>query len=503
MDHFSLNQYGEPSKFISFIVISHGEDLPEQVTPPHLNGKLHKLMLSGISGNITNGSEVLDALFYNAARIQAHDRSISHVEKLYRVRDEVFRYPYIHNEIGIQQSVQKKFVAESVANGRYQRVVESAGWIPQPSIVKYNRRYSFNANPWNPSELHTETDEYIGFGIWAVDASITIANKIGLRPGIHSDVVSLMPLLQLVQTSARSSPSPHAPDMSASNTTLFDLVHILQESFGKDTYVSVIDLGCRYYNWDAKKPRAHLTHAVLKMSHSGVDSLVTPCLPGLASCAHSFLDWGLGSDEVPSPPVGHDTVPIIKDYVQPRNTKQVKEVVYWERNGSVKCLGDSTRHVFESDVKYDIAGRLYGLGDTLLAGGRQLRIFYILERAKCFFCHETVNGAEHTVYLTPVVIASKIIGFELTDNLSDKLQFKERVSVKQFNVKTFTDQVHQQSAETPPPFLPPYGYITSRMGSFRIGGRRTRQRTRVRITKHKKYKRRHAKNRKKTRRSNK
>ncbi len=511
MDFYSIDDRGFPCNFISFIIIAHGEDLREQPTPQDLQGKLHKLMLGGISGNVTDGSVVLDALFYNAARIQAHDRSISHVEKLYRVRDEVFRYPYIGYEIEKQHAGQKKFVADSMAKGMYQRVVDSAGWIPKPSTVEYNRRYSFNANPWSDDSTiksHKDVMESREFGIWAVDASIGIANQIGLKPGINPNVVSLMPLLRLVQTSARASPTPYAPDRSASNTTLFDLVRILQKIFGVDTYVSVIDLCCRFYNWDDKKPDARRAHAELKRSRDIVDKFITPLSERLGSQAHSFLSWGWGSDEEPPPAVGLDTVPRIIDYVKYRDDAlPLKEVVYWERNGHMK-YSDSTDSAaeFESDVKYNIARGHYGLGDRLPIDGRDLTIFYILENGACFFCHETVDDTERTVYLTPVGHGLSKFMFEITDNLTEKLENKGRKSIKPFNVSNFGDiEPSQQRSlmDTPPPFLPPYGYPTSRMGSFRIGGRRTRQMTRLRMTKHKKYKRRHAKNRKKTRRSNK
>jgi hypothetical protein len=494
MEVRSLDEHNNPCAFVSMLVIAHGEELREQPTPLALNDKVHKLTLSGLSGNITSGSSVLDALFFNEARIQAHDRSISHVEKLRRVREGLFCYPHIGDEIKKQQTTQEEFVTESLAAGRYQRVVDAAGWIPEPTKVEYNRRYSFNANPWS-SGRHKHIDESRGFGIWLVDASIGIANNLGLKPGIHPNVVSLMPMLGLVQTSARASPI-YAPDSTGSDTTFFDLVDTIQRRFGENTYVSVIDLSCRYYNWDKKNPGARETHAALEVSRGKVDRFLTPVLPTQWSeRIHRYLtNW---SDEVPSAAAG--PVPRIIDYVLTRQSSQpVAEVVgYWERNGAMKYHGST--QPFESDVKYTINGGNYGLGDTLQINGRALNIFYILEGGACFFCHENVDGTKRTSYLTPVTDGRKLLGFEITDNLSEKLKVKEPTPVKQFNMKTLggTDP-SPRSPETPPPFLPPYGYL-----SLRMGGRRMRQRTRARITKHKKYKRRHARNRKKTKRSNK
>ncbi len=505
---------GDPCRYITFIILAHGEDLRDQPTPPHLQNKIHKLMLSGISGNITQGSGVLDALFFNAARVVAHDRSTHHVDKLNHVRDEVFRYPHISDELDIQQTGQADFVADEMKEGRYQRVAESIGWIPSPSKVEYNRMFSFNANNWDDDDdaaaaaaaaaagapkpgptRHKDAMEAREFGIWVVDASIDIANEIGFTPGIHPKVISLMPLLRTWQTTARKSPK-YVSDTSGTETTLFELVNVLQSNFGENTYVNVIDLCCRFYNWDRHEPLARGKHETLARRHSKVDQWITPILPArVSSGVHDVLDryW---SDEVPSPAVDPHTVPRIIDYVSLPHGP-LSEVVYWERNGAMKyqpITGGPLQctRACESDVKYLINGAPYGLGlgDTMIVNGRDVTIFYILERGACFFVHDNETG--RTSYVTPVIDRQHGESLIVTDDLSG-LKYRGRAPFTPvINVKDFSTASHHHQARQPnipPPFLPPYGYPSSRDITKRMGGAR-RRRSRFKVTKNKKHKRR-------------
>ena len=553
----SMDAQGTPCRHISLVIIAHGADLRDDLTPTYLQNKIHKLMLGGFSGNVTQGSKVLDALFFNATRMIAHNRTMHHVDKLNYVRNEVLRYPHIGYEIGIQQRGQEKFVTREMAKGSYQRVVDAIpGWLPPPSTASYNRRYSFNANDWDAAAAEDDEDdddagvhahdagkgkpkpkrmkhkhapESREFGIWVADASIDIANEIGFTPGIHPKVISLMPMLRTVPTTARRSPTPWTPDMSASDTTLFELVHLIQQRFGENTYVNVVDLACRFYDWDRNKPEARLAHAALKSSHRKVDTWLTPFVPTSVSLGlHNFLDsW---SDEVLSPAVDSSSVPRIIDYVSSVQVP-LSEVVYWERNGAMKYQPyqssgslplplQCTHASCESDVKYLINRVPYGLGDTITVGGRDVTIFYILEGGTCFFVHDA-NGK--TLYVTPIMANSEVT-LNVMDNLTgifenkDSEHFRDASRIDAFASRANERVRPSEILPPPPPFLPPYHYSSSHDISTRLslhppisrrqfqfnpgqGGRSSRNR--VTKNKNKKKHKRRSINRKKTKQANK
>ena len=489
----SLDADGSPCKFITLFIIAHAEDLRHEPSPHEFQNKLHKLMLGGISGNVTQGSRVLDALFFNATRRLAHDRSMHHVEKLHEIRKEVLLYPHIKEEIMKQHEGQKKFVVDEEQKGRYQRTVDA--WIPPPSPVLYNRRYIFNSNHWsknkdstvNPEGRHKHTMESNEFGIWLGDGSIDIANQLGFRPGIHPNVVSLMPLLGVLPTTAR-----RPPDNTATDITLFDLVNRIHILFGRETCVTVVDMGCRLFKWEAYDPGAQQRHAELRRTHDKLNKWVRPLLPApLVDAAHTFVD-SVWSDAVLSPAAETSAVPEIFEYLILQDGTPCN-VVYWDRNGAMKYHKPGTpdgeldlTRACESDVKYTVGGMDYGVGDTItLPNGLNFTIFYILEGGTWFFVHVAVDEGQ-TLYFTPVMVNSKFTEWMIGD-IADFLPDKAYKYLSVHNVDEFVSSAHERPIPTPqiqfPPFRPPYEYdgahalvVTALHKKQRFGGKRSRGR---------------------------
>ncbi|NBU53337.1 MAG: hypothetical protein EBS33_03055, partial [Alphaproteobacteria bacterium] len=256
---FTVFVYGILSKwFITIFITAHGEDLNHdelslgRLYELGMHGtrlkQFYKLPLSGITGNITNDSDILDALYFNNARRLAHDRKMNPVLKLHEIREEVLRYRNILRETAELDMTQREFVKKRGLMSQLQRVPAEPDWFPEPSRISYNRRFSFEANPFVLDGKLSGVFERT-FGIWAVDASIPVALQLGLRPGTSSTnrQVSLMELLGILPTTART---PRYTDKSGATViTLFEIMKRLLQMFGPRTCINVIDMSCRYHNW--------------------------------------------------------------------------------------------------------------------------------------------------------------------------------------------------------------------------------------------------------------
>lgn len=289
----------KPNLFITIFISAHGEDLTGDVLNKDKLYELgfsrsrvkqfYKLPLSGITGNITNDSDILDALYFNSARRLAHNREMNPVEKLHEIREEVSRYRNILRETEELNMTQRDFVARHTKAWQLQRFPSVPDWFPEPSCIRYNRGYSFQANPFVLDSKEKLSDVFERkFGIWVVDASIPIALQLGLRPGTSATnrPVSLMDMLEILPTTARAQ---RARDTSgASETTLFYIMQKLLERFGHNTCINVIDMACRYHDWgripqnpdhiprsfrdEAHSPKFHDTeyvHNILDVTESG------------------------------------------------------------------------------------------------------------------------------------------------------------------------------------------------------------------------------------------
>ena len=244
--------------FITIFITAHGEDLNhdelslgrlyELEMPRDTRLKqFYKLPLSGITGNITNDSDILDALYFNNARRLAHNREMNPVLKLHEIREEVLRYRNILGETAELNMTQRDFVKKR--RFELQRVPAEPDWFPEPSRISYNRKLSFEANPFVLDGKLSGVFERLTFGVWAVDASIPIALQLGLRPGTSSTTrpVSLMELLGILPTTARTQRSKDKS--GATVITLFEIMQKLLRRFGHRTCINVIDMSCRYRNW--------------------------------------------------------------------------------------------------------------------------------------------------------------------------------------------------------------------------------------------------------------
>jgi hypothetical protein len=389
----SRDTAGNDCRFITLFIISHGQDLRDDKVQPDMENKIHKLMLAGLSGHVTQSSESLDALFFNAARILAHDRTMHHVQKLHEVRKEVLKYPTVKKLIQAQQVGHAEYVADEFKKGRYQRGSDISHWLPEPSAVSYNRGYDFNANPFDEGdtgrpERHKLSMEANQFGIWAADASVDIARSIGLFPGIQPTVISMMSRLEMVPSTARISPAVK-PDKTGTVTTLFEVVDKIHAIFGENTYVNVIDMCCRaFWGWDR---HAWERHARIKKATDNINRL-QQFLPSLVAqplvkVANQVVDYAVAqSDDVLSDAVSPARVPEIIDKVE----ETEEQVVYWDTDGNVYTGTDYPR---------DTLGHI-SIGDVIqMPAGPRFTVFYIFNG--WLFVHGGMsNEVEHTYYLT-------------------------------------------------------------------------------------------------------
>jgi hypothetical protein len=398
----SRDSAGNECRFITLFVISHGRDIRSNEVPPRLANKIHKLMLAGLSGHITQGSVSLDTLFFNAARMLAHDRTMHHVEQLHETRREILKCANIKKLIQAQQVGQEDYVVDEVTKGRYQRGSDIGDWLPEPSEVLYDREYDLNANPFGIDddtgrpERHKLSMEANQFGIWAANASVDIARSIGLLPGIQPTAISMMSLLEMVPSTARINPEIQ-PDTTGTVTTLFEVVDKIHAVFGENTYVNVIDMCCRaFWDWDSGARERHAR--IARLSGEVTDKihrlrwLPPPVVPSLVKFANRAVNYAVAeSDDVPSTAVNPTRVPEIIDIVEATGER----VVYWDTRGNVYTRPDYPRDTL------DLSGiGIIGIGSVItLPNGYQFTVFYIFNG--WLFVHGmSDDGVEHTYYFT-------------------------------------------------------------------------------------------------------
>jgi hypothetical protein len=249
-----------PYRFVTIFIITHGEDLRESTidsfSATTQNTKKHyKLTVSGLTGNVTTGSDTVDAIYSQIPRILAHDRTMSPLQKLYAVHEKMHSDFYFEDEVKAQSESQLEFIDERP--NEYQRTARKENWFPEPTLISYDRSYSFNANPIKQGDRCRDAMERNQFGVWLLDASLDIATVLGFLPGCETEPLSLLRLLGINLSTSRT----HASDKSgATRIHLFTIMTQLMTSFGNDIHINVVDVTCRYFNWDKYRPAAQKKH---------------------------------------------------------------------------------------------------------------------------------------------------------------------------------------------------------------------------------------------------
>jgi hypothetical protein len=406
---------GPTQEFITIYILAHGTTLPFHKTPSGLKNKVHKLSIGGVNGNLSFDSRVIHTLLFNSARRLGSNRVKQPVEKLYDVREEVFKYYNIAAEIRAQHEGQQGFVAREKS---YQKCASVDCWLPEPFAVAQNHMYSFTANPWaRPTDApagngdslvvrtystHTELIERQQFGVWVVDASMRIAKKIGLLPGIQPNVVSLMQLLGVLPTTSRG---PRDTD-NATVTTLFQIVDTIHRIFGPNVSVCVIDNSCRYTNWEQMRT-SQLKHG-LGRSLGRASQFMRPYLSNSLHQTMRRTALSLLDSRPPRP--ANPMAVRVSDWIVWTERNEMGEpeqkqnrITFWKRDGRIQCGDehDATEAVGLGPVEPD--GRpgapiSYRIGDQIkLPNGRTFTIFYILPgNPTWFFTHADPEVLEDT-----------------------------------------------------------------------------------------------------------
>lgn len=405
---------GPTQEFITIYIMAHGKTLPFDKTPSGWKNKVHKLSLGGVNGNISFDSRVINTLLFNSARRLGSNRVKQPIEKLYDVREEVFRYYEIKDEIRTQHEGQQRFAMSSKS---YQKCASVDCWLPKPFAVSHNHTYSFVANLWARPTTHDASSadssfnvrEHLKhkevfeqrFGVWVVDASMRIAKKIGLLPGIQPNVVSLMQLLGILPTTTRG---PHGND-DATTTTLFQIVDTIHRTFGHNVSVSVIDVSCRYTNWE--QMRASQFKHGFGRSLSGVSQFMRPYLPTLLhktmrNSALSLLDSRPPRPASPMAIQASDWIVWNELDEMGETVQKHNRITFWKRDGKIQCsdVHDTTEAVGLGPVEPDgsSAPMSYKIGDKItLQNGRTFTIFHIMPGAPTwFFTHaDPEDNAAH------------------------------------------------------------------------------------------------------------
>ena len=250
-----------PYRFITIFINTHGEDVKDVPIGSFFgtNAKKHyKLTVSGLTGNITIGSDTVDAIYSQIPRILAHDRTMSPLEKLKEVHKKMHSELNFKHEVEAQSRGQRKFILDR--QDEYQRTVLNENWFPEPTLISYNRAYYFTANPIDYVYRTRTAMERNQFGIWLLDASSDIGTVLGFLPGCETAPLSLLKLLGISLSTARTHQS--SDETGATTTTLFAIMTDLMIRFGDDIHINVIDITCRYFNWDKYRPAAQQKHNV-------------------------------------------------------------------------------------------------------------------------------------------------------------------------------------------------------------------------------------------------
>jgi len=282
-----------PYRFVTMLIIAHGEDLPtkfedffnvpkgssltrvfskvkETLTAVARPSRHYKLTLSGLTGNVTQGSSTLDRLYFEIPRILAHDRTLSPLEKLHEVRNKVredFDFEYHES---VQQRGHKRHITETQNEYQREPLEENANWAPPPTNIRTDRQYYFTANPFGVTDRRSGVHEKNDFGLWLVDASLDIATSItpNLLPGsgVRNTPISLLSMLGIQLSTART---PNSNDESgATEISLFTIMARLMMKWGPDIHINVIDITCRYFNWDKLFPGREKRHLIGKKLQS-------------------------------------------------------------------------------------------------------------------------------------------------------------------------------------------------------------------------------------------
>ena len=478
---------GPTKEFITIYINAHGTTIPFDKIPSAWNNKVYKLSLGGVNGNISFESRVIDTLLFNSARRLNSNRVKQPIEKLHDVREEVFRYYNINDEIKKQHEGQRKF-AESEKT--YQKCASIDCWLPAPFAVAHNHMYSFTANPWTrPSDAlsadvpvhlrHTEVYEQ-KFGVWVVDASMRIAKKIGLLPGIQPNVVSLMQLLGILQTTKRS---PSDTD-DATVTTLFHMVHKIHEIFGPNVSVCVIDVSCRYTEWD-KMIASKFKHGFGR-SLSRVSQFMKPYVP--TSLHRTMHQTALTLQDSRPPRPASPMAIQVSDWIvwtehneMGETVQKYNRITFWKRDGKIQCGNDHDATVAVGPGETG-ERRPYSIGDKItLANGRTFTIFHILPGTiTWFFTHADPEVLEDT----GIVVQEDDEDDEFEDFDEDEMKTlyfaaiddEWYITPRPVAPKSLWDLGYSvDAARMPAPLLPPdqYRVISVPMRAATHGGGRT------------------------------
>ena len=497
---------GPTQEFITIYILAHGTTIPDQKTPSWLKNKVYKLSLGGVNGNLSFDSRLLHTLIFNSARRLSSNRVKQPVEKLYDVREEVFRYTDIKDEIRAQHEGQQMFVMREKS---YQKCASVDCWLPNPFAVVHNHMYTFAANPWaRPTDApaangklvpthstHTEVIERQKFGVWVVDASMRIAKKIGLLPGIQPNVVSLMQLLGILPTTTRS---PHDTD-NATTTTLFHIVDTLHRIFGHNVSVCVIDNSCRYTNWD--QLRASQFKHGFGRSLSRVSQFMRPYVPTSLHQTMRRTSLSLLDSRPPRPanPMAVQVSDLIvwnefklNGMGEPEQKRN--RITFWKRDGKIQCGDEHDPTVAVGPGPYGPDGRpgnpiSYRIGDKItLPNGRTFTIFYIMPGSPTwFFTHADPEVLENT-------------GMVVEDDEDDEYEDIDEDETKTLYFAVIGEDWHITSRpvaptstydlgydpDAPPaPLLPPHEYpvfMVPPMRGAQGGGTRRKQNRHNRLT---------------------
>ena len=252
-----------PYRFVTIFIITHGEDIKDTTIGSFFgtNAKKHyKLTVSGLTGNVTTGSDTVDAIYSQIPRILAHDRTMSPLQKLKEVHKKMHSDFYFKDEVEDQSKGQRDHLLtrEGV---EYQRPPSrNENWFPEPTLISYDRSYSFNSNPIKHGDRCRDAMERNEFGVWLLDASLDIATQLGMLPGCESEPLSLLEMLGISLSTLRMHTS--SDKSGATRITLFTIMSQLMVLFGNNIHINVIDVTCRYFNWDKYRPAAQKKHNI-------------------------------------------------------------------------------------------------------------------------------------------------------------------------------------------------------------------------------------------------
>jgi hypothetical protein len=184
---------------------------------------------------------------------------MSPLQKLYAVHEKMHSDFYFKDEVEDQSEGQRDHVLEQRGYNLYQRPQSrNENWFPEPTLITYDRSYSFSANPIKEGRRCRDAMERNEFGVWLLDASLDIATQLGMLPGCETEPLSLLTLLGISLSTSRAHGS--LDESGATRIHLFTIMEKLMLRFGNDIHINVVDVGCRYFNWDKYSPAAKKKH---------------------------------------------------------------------------------------------------------------------------------------------------------------------------------------------------------------------------------------------------